>query len=318
MVTMTRSQAAYAMYNKSRYMQHLTEVELAERLDDCANIGVGLRDGKVAMSNPIEGKPDDYPGFGFAWQKFSDVTEEYRLRGKTKRVEIMLPTIGRRLIDVPIVESPIKTPTIDWETESKTELGQRIVNVVESTQRKYPQALVLVKYGQKQHMKQLAKDGLVRIGTAQGFEKDSNRARQDYETSFEMYHANRGKTAVRCNDYWLWCCTLANKGAIWVARCVHDFGADAAVVIVDGRDFLCKMRKMMRQINRYAHFQGTCGMVYSDPLLDTVQSKNIPFVKHFRYMYQREQRSVWAPKSPIHLEPVFLNVQAGIQRHLVV
>ena len=299
-------------------MQHLTEAELAERLDDCANIGVGLRDGKVAMSNPIEGKPDDYPGFGFAWQKFAHVIEEYRLRGKTKREEIMLPKIGPRLIDVPIVESLNKTPAVDWETESKTGLGQRIVNVVESTQRKYPQALVLVKYGQKQHMEQLAKNGLVRIGTAQGFEKDSNHARQDYETSFEMYHANGGKTVVRCNDYWLWCCTLANEGAIWVARCVHDFGADAAVVIVDGRDFLYKMRDMMCQINRYAHFQVTCSMAYRDPLRDTVQSANIPFVKHFRYMYQREQRIVWTPKSPIDLEPVFLNVQAGMQRHLVV
>ena len=75
---------------------------------------------------------------------------------------------------------------------------------------------------------------------------------------------------------------------------------------------------MMRQINMYAHFQGTRGMVYSDPLLDNVQSTKIPFVKYFRYMYRREQRIVWVPKFPIHLEPVFLNVQAGMQRHLVV
>lgn len=299
-------------------MQHLTEAELAERWDDCANIVAGLKDGKVAMSNPIEGKPDNYPGFGFAWQKFADVYEEYRLRGKTERVEIMLPGIGRRLIDAPMVGFPDKTPIIDWETESKTGLGQCIVDVVESIQRKYPNAVVLVKYGQKQHMEQLAKDGLVRIGTAQGFEKDSNHARQDYETSFEMCHANRGKTVVRCNDYWLWCCTLANEGAIWVARCVHDFGADAAVVIADGKDFLHEMRDMMRQINMYAHFHGIRGMVYSDPLLDNVQSTKIPFVKHFRYMYQREQRVVWTPKFPIHLGPVFLNVQAGMQRRLVV
>ena len=209
----------------------------------------GLKDGKVAMSNPIEGKPDDYPWFGFAWQKWADILEEYRLRGKTERVEITPPT-GRVLIDAPMVEFPTKMPVIDWKTESKTRLGQRIVDAVESVQRKYPQATVLVKYGQKQHMEQLAENGTVRIGTAKGFEKDSNHARQDYETSFEMYHANR-RTVVQCNDYWLWCCTLANEGLIWVARCVHDFGADAAVVIVDGFDFLFEMRDIMHQRNIY-------------------------------------------------------------------
>ena len=316
MATMTRNEAAYNRYRENRYMRHLPDDKLAERLDYCGNNILGLTSGKVAMSNSIEGKPADYPWFGFAWQKWTDVLEEYRLRGKTECVEITPPT-GRVLTDAPMVEFPTKTPVIDWEKESKIGLGQRIVDAVESVQRKYPQAAVLVKYGQKQHMEQLAANGTVRIGTAKSFEKDSNHARQDYETSFEMYHANR-RTVVQCNDYWLWCCISANEGPIWVARCVHDFGADAAVVIVDGSDFLFEMRDMMRQRNIYAHFQGFRGVDYSDPLLANVQSKGVPFTKHFRYMYQRELRAVWTPKFPIHLEPVFLNVKAGVRRYLIV
>ena len=311
-MTMTRSQWAYLKYRNNRYMQHLADSELSDRLDDCGNIGVGLKDGKVAVSNPIEGRPDDYPGFGFVWQKLADVFEEYRLRGRTERKEIMLPT-GRVLIDAPIVEFPVKTPTIDYETEAKTGLGKRIVDAVESIQKKYPKTLVLVKYGQKRYMEQLAESGLVRIGTAKGFERDANHARQDYETSFEMYHAK--KRTVRCNDYWLWCCTLASEGSIWVARCVHDFSADAAVVIADGSDFISEMRDMMRQRN--AHFRGAQGMIYSDPLLDDVQPADIPFVKHFRYMYQREQRAVWESELTIHLDPIFLNVKADLRRILV-
>ena len=66
-------QWAYLKYRNNRYMQHLTDSELSDKLDDCGNIGVGLKDGKVAISNPIEGRPDDYPGFGFVWQKLADI-----------------------------------------------------------------------------------------------------------------------------------------------------------------------------------------------------------------------------------------------------
>ena len=52
----------------------------------------------------------------------------------------MLPT-GRVLIDVQIVEFPVKTPKIDYETEAKTGVGKRIVDAVESTQKKYPKTL---------------------------------------------------------------------------------------------------------------------------------------------------------------------------------
>ena len=316
---MTRSQAACEWYRRNRYMHHLTDAELAERLDYCGNIVAGLKDGKISISDPIEGMPSDWPFFGFAWQKFVDAWEEYMIRGNTQITKVDLPD-GPRLMKVPVMNHPVGIRGVDWKSEAKTGLGQRIAKVAESLQRDNPQAFVFVKYGKRQHMEQLAQNGKVRIGTAKGFEKDSNLARQDWETKFEMNRADEGKRVVQCGDYWLWCCTLANEGPLWVARCVHDFvDADpAAVVIADGADFLREMRHVMRQENRNAHCLGTRGVYYRDPLLDDVQSIDIPFTKHFRYMYQREQRAVWIPRFPYHIKPICLNVRAGIQRHLVV
>ena len=317
MAIMTRNEAARAVYRENRYMSHLTNAELEKRLCDCVNIGVGLKDGKVSLSNPMEGVPEDHPIFGFVWQKRSDTLEEYSLRGNIEIDIIDSPGIGPQLNKVQKIGPPTKDELmVDWKTEDETGLGQRISDVAEASLKKYPRSRVLVKYGERHHMEQLVQNGTVRIGTARGFEKDLNLARQDYETSFEIYPAG-GKRVVRCADYWLWCCTVANEGLLWVARCVHDFGADAAVVIVGGDDFIFEMQDMMGYRTN-ARFRAS-GINYSDPLLDNdVQPADVPFMKHFRYMYQREQRCVWMPIYPLQLEPVFLNVKAGIQRYLVV
>ena len=59
--SISRGNLAYELYRKDRYMRHLSDDELAKRLNDCHNIGVGLKNRKISICSPIDGAPSAAP-----------------------------------------------------------------------------------------------------------------------------------------------------------------------------------------------------------------------------------------------------------------
>lgn len=237
-------------------------------------------------------------------RKFTHLLEEYEVRG-----------------GLPVWKS-IPRPEVDYFADGGP-IATRIFNgYVE------PAAPFLVKYGNRQFLEPMLREGSIRICPASYYnDPDHNAAVRDDEitrlfciptwrerldggTHTEIqghripYDDDDIVLPLVVPDYFLY--SLCDQ--IYY-RMPTDFGADAAIVIRDPIRF--KQRVISAFLARFPDCEALEGPVtYYDPYLDYTKFRVPEMAKHFGYAYQREVRICFRPKrrTAQPMEPVFLEI----------
>lgn len=286
-------------YRKSRFLRHLSEVELQQRVRD-------------VMLNMMVLTPDALIGLGSVqdpeaqrWMiRWTQVLEEMRIR---------YGPYPNGFTNGFIQQEPFP--------DFAGELGKKAANVFASC--KLDPEQTLIKYGNPQYMAALLTEGCARIQPASFFKANHlNGAIQDDELSLRLSlvvsrdeiaslvqnpqdaSENVGDHAIQLNygassDYWLYCVTQSLEPRLFV-----DFNAGACVIIKNKKAFSDRLEHAAA--SRMASCRYACGKaVYVDPNQPDSANIRIQFAKHFRYTYQREYRFAWMPeKSTKALAPV--------------
>jgi hypothetical protein len=191
-----------------------------------------------------------------------------------------------------------------------------------------PAGPILVKYGRREFLETMLREGVIRISPA-GYYGDAShsdavrddevsrtfciptwRERLDGRTCTEMqghrveYREDDIVLPLVVPDYHLY--SLCDQ--IYY-RMPTDFEADAAVVIRDPIRF--KQRVISAFLALHPDSETLEGpVIYYDPYLDYTKFKVPEMAKHFGYAYQREVRIVFRPRSrPARpLKPVFVRI----------
>tara|TARA_E500000305_G_C4025867_1_gene241774 strand:- start:723 stop:1295 length:573 start_codon:yes stop_codon:yes gene_type:complete len=176
----------------------------------------------------------------------------------------------------------------------------------------------------------MIKSGIVRVAPASSFSGDGhNVAQKDQELAITTYispydydldmidpylrklRPKRGVwkvNHVKPSDYYLYCMSVNLD-----IRMFFDFNCDACVVIHDQYEFERRLKKAAARIfkNHVLMFDAA---KYVDPYFILQRFTTDPtflyFIKHLRFMYQREFRLVIISKDvdEVRLEPVFLEI----------
>ncbi|HET6676594.1 MAG TPA: hypothetical protein VFG71_14710 [Nitrospiraceae bacterium] len=211
---------------------------------------------------------------------------------------------------------------------SLNRIEQQYPNVQRAIQawgnRRIPKSQYFVKYGQQAHLRKVFHEGLLyfqpasryndpllnpavrdteleaaaSLPTGTGLQRQNDQGNyEDIQIFGRMSVTNRSAT-----DFYIFC-----SSAIYQHRLFDDFRADACLLVYRPKEFLLRMVDALKE--RYYNWLFAEKMVsYYDPLRLNC-SIDIPFVKHFRYWYQREYRVVVKPKEPMtQLEPIWLNL----------
>lgn len=237
-------------------------------------------------------------------RKFTHLLEEYTLRGGLPN----LKEIPKKFVDYFADGSPIATRIFG--------------NYVE------PPRPFLVKYGNRQFLEPMLREGLIRVCPASYYsDENHNVAIQDDELSREfciptwrerldgktyteimgnriVYNDDDVVIPVIFEDYYLY--SLCDH--IYY-RMPSDFAADAALVIRDPIRF--NQRVISTFLAAYPDWEPLQGPVtYYDPYLDYTKFRVPEMAKPFGYSYQREVRIVFKERrrSAAKLEPVFLKI----------
>lgn len=174
----------------------------------------------------------------------------------------------------------------------------------------------LFKYGQLSFLKQLHREGKLRISPAGSYADPSlNSAIQDDELSFcftpnpahlklEVFDGKTGKSKGRLtpenfqikyeagSNYYVFC--LSN---VLAPRLFLDFEADACLLIKEPTQFVEKLIMAFEKTN--TGWAGAFEPVkYLDPLNPPNNDIDVFSCKHFRYSYQKECRLIWLPHAP--------------------
>ncbi len=194
----------------------------------------------------------------------------------------------------------------------------------------------LVKYGQKKYLEPMLKKGTVRIMPAASYsdpslnsairdnELETSRLILPNEVQFENFYENievsvggkKGRlgdfaefvgnskfTLVSNVNFYVYCLTYEHS-----FRMFGDFEADCCLVVKKPTEFL---EKIFTEFSKVKHNYSLYHQIvkYFDPL--NVGKINLPFYfsKHFGYAYQKEYRIVWLPpEKTMELEPIFLEL----------
>jgi hypothetical protein len=274
-------------YRRRRYLEHTTEDDLRERMRDIiCNITVLTNDGKIGFLALDDG--------GAYWIKtFTYVLEEYSLRGRG------LP---------PRFMKGASLPKPTWPQTPRAE------TLLKDAQ--FDPARNMVKFGKAKYLKDSIA-GRWRITPASSYDDPSlGAARQDYELKRTIFGLQNeveitilnqqtghpiGKTHPIGNvtvtqqsltDYYVICLSR-----VLSLRLFDDFNqSDSCIIIRDIREFA---RRIFIAAQRL--LPGWSGklhdVMYYDPF-NASRDRDIFFMKHFRYAYQREIRFVWVPPEP--------------------
>lgn len=175
----------------------------------------------------------------------------------------------------------------------------------------YPENLdgVIVKFGQREHIERMLKDGEVRITPSTFYSQASlSKAMHDLESERQFHHpafdaVRLGRThaktktgfdgpiedgfikeTVRCPEYVLWCaCRDIDR------RMPDDFDADAALIIRKPDVFASRFGSGLRNV--WPRVKIKVGPVtYYDPCSSVHRKERPAHLKHFQFAYQREWR----------------------------
>jgi hypothetical protein len=293
-----RSDVWRLQYRKRRrYLEHLTDEELGQRLRDImGNTMVLKEDGRIGFVSLEKGG-------GYWLEKFTHVHEEYCLRGQNFPAGV-LKNVN------------IHKPTYPDPPKSVAAIEGRV----------FKEGTFLVKYGKACFMKLLFDEGQIQIKPASMYDDPSlNCAIRDNELSRTIYKLpsevrinvidkNTGKpsaeikpignianTSQCVTNYYLYCFSC-----FYDHRLFSDFNYDACVIIKQPFEF----EKILNAafIKLFPDWTLLKSRVaYIDPLNAKNPEDDSPFfTKHFRYAYQYEFRFIWLP--PIDKPVKSLNV----------
>jgi hypothetical protein len=273
-------------YRQRRYLEHVTDDDLSERMRDIVcNLTVLTGNGKVGLLAPEDA--------GAYWMElFSHVLEEYKLRGKN------IPAGAMRGASLP---RPT-WPQIPWAATLLRDAH-------------FDPKHHMVKYGEAKYLR-FGTAGRWRIRSASEFDRAQLApARRDCELRRTVYGlqneveitildrqtgqpiektrpiGNMAATQESATDYYVMCLSRSLS-----LRLFDDFGADSCVIIRDIHEFA---RRIFLSVgNLVPRWLGSLqDVTYYDPL-NPPRDRDLFFSKHFRYAYQREIRFAWTPPSP--------------------
>lgn len=292
-----------AAYINDRFLRHLTNEELEQRIRDIfLNMMLLTPEAKIGI-----GPPGDHNAMHWLF-RWTQTAQEMELRhgpfpnGFTNKFMQ-------------------KKPIPDFVGE----LGRKAASLL--TEKRLDPNNTYVKYGKAPHMGALLSCGSVRLNSASSYNcGDYNDAIQDDELtlaiSLAMSRANFVKFAVnpedvplnapdqilRVNyssptDYWLYCLTKSVEPRLFV-----DFDATACVIIKNISTFAERLERAAKSKLREAALESGMAM-YVDPHRPDSANIDVPMSKHFRYSYQKEFRFIWHPaSSSANLEHVMLEM----------
>jgi len=292
-------------YDENRFLRHLSEYELQQRVRDVVlNMITLTPEAKIGL-----GSPDD-PGTQRFMLKWTQVLQEMQLR---------YGPYPNGFTNGFMREQP--------PPDFVGELGCKAANVFASLELDPRNSLV--KYGKREHMAALLGQGSARIQPASFFRASHlNGAVRDDELSLalsivvsrdelialvknpsdvpkdsgdQVLHA----THTAESDYWLYCVTQSVEPRLFV-----DFEAQACVIIRNKKAFAERLRQSAD--SQMASSRYSCAnAIYVDPHQPETARISVPFAKHFRYTYQREYRFAWIPSVPTQaLSPIDITMGA--------
>jgi hypothetical protein len=191
-----------------------------------------------------------------------------------------------------------------------------------------PAMPIVVKYGKRQHLEPMFRDGTLRLANAKSYNNASflNAVRDD-ETSrtffFPTYKERlEGKSHITLGEHQIdfgdddIVLPLVFDDYFLFSMCEHihyrmptDFEADAAIVIRNPRLFMNRLTTTF--LERFPDWIPMTGKVtYYDPYRDYTKFRVPEMAKHFGYAYQKEVRAAFRPRARISsvLDPVFLSI----------
>ncbi|AHY58964.1 hypothetical protein [Stenotrophomonas rhizophila] len=292
-------------YGENRFLRHLSEDELQQRVRDVVlNMITLTPQAKIGLGSP---KDPEAQRFMLKW---TQVLEEMKLR---------YGPYPNGFTNGFIREQPL--------SDFVGELGRKAASVFAALDLDPRNSLV--KYGKSEHMAALLSQGNARIQPASFFKASHlNGAVRDDELSLALSIVvsradlvalvknphdvpnNSGDQVLRANhtaegDYWLYCVTQSVE-----PRLFCDFEAQACLIIRNKKAFAERLRQAADY--QIPSSEYSCGdAMYVDPHQPETARISVPFAKHFRYTYQREYRFAWIPRVPAQaLSPVDLTMGA--------
>ncbi len=264
-------------YRQNRYLSHLSDQELAQRLDAVMNNMVGLTpDEKIKFLSHNETQKD--------WQaEFTVLLEESRLR------HTGLPT---HLLH------ELHHPDYDWPGIPKAAAEFHTLNVKGGE--------YLVKYLQLNHGKEAFEKGRIQVNPASTFKDPSlNYALEDDELQLSLRPPSKTDPTVlvSATNYYVYCMT--NEFDL---RLFGDFKYNACLIITEPAVFVERLaHKALRQLPRWR--AEAYPVIYVDPVRPNSMELDIFRTKDFRYSYQKEYRIVWLPPFPLFtLKPIIVEL----------
>jgi len=287
-------------YSQHRYMAHLSLKTLAERASAIfRNIYVINDRGQLSV--------DVNDPRSLYWRDLLfEVMREYETRG------ISISEFG---------------PHLDCINELKQGFDEPFRRAGQSVKRfTSPSDGYIVKYGLYEHIRDLRKLGLIRLGPATSYsdpslvaarrDQEINR-RVDWDSTVIPYGppgttpsykklppGSRIETSLSIRtNYYIFCVSEVLK-----ARLFNDFRANAALVIRDPQEFESRLQKEILRL--YPGWKFLADRVeYFDPLNVSPFDIRFPFWKDFAYAYQEEVRFALFPQRIAKkLPPTFLEV----------
>jgi hypothetical protein len=297
---LSREDAAVLQYRIRPYLRGANRGQLRERLEDVLrNLYTITPVGKVGLTQ-LKGVPWTWP------EKLGDLRHEYGLRGI------------RFEDDVSFKDLPFHREALDAVKKNPT-LGDY-----------HAVSRVFCKFGKREHMEGMLREGIVRVAPASTFyATQHNAARRDNEmmltTHITPYDYDLGlldpyfkrimptrRFAMvehrKPSDHYLYCVSVA-----FDCRLFFDFDADSCVVVRNQDEFVRRLKGYLSW--RLPGWTIYFDMVkYFDPYFICQRlpapRDDIFFFKHFRYMYQHEHRLVAIPPEDWRepLRPMFLKL----------
>jgi hypothetical protein len=279
-------------------MQHLTDQQLARRLEDIlGNLHIVDDEGRIS----VDGTDAE---FNYWIARFQEVNTEMAMRHGSWPAGGGLGSLDRSQLPSSL---------------DATQLTRRLRLSAAARSKS-----VLVKYSQREFVDAAYERGSIRIAPASLYNDASlNVAMRDDELTaqidFDPYSLGVGperdldrivqrstRQIVRQElntNYYVYCTSM-----LLANRLLLDFRAEAALLIHDADAFLQRLdlavRRQLPDWNCVAE-----PVQYYDPPQVAPAEVEVLTWKHFRYAYQREFRIAWVPTKPVaQLEPIMVEV----------
>lgn len=244
-------------YRSDPYMHGLTDAEVELRFADVmTNQLILTEEGKIGI-------------VGTLWlEKFTHLDEELKVRGKGFPHPARLD--GRLGVPKPGVSA--------LSEMVRKQVGGAV-----------PSKFMLFKYGKREHLEPLHREGQLRLCPASFYSDPSlNLAVADSELSFEKIRGTVRTRYIQRRDFYCFCTSWLHSH-----RLVADFDATAVLVVTNPHDFFLRLARALNEPTFEIHFNR---VKYVDPLLlDDHEIADLRFLKHMRFTYQTEHRWVATP-----------------------